>query len=121
MAVIYIAVTVGQDGLLIIDTGHKRSALKTDSVISTISNLPVKYVLNTHLHFDHVGGNNLYRNNWFSGTRSKTTILLLIKLLMNLYIQNKRHDDGCTLGARVYKPELASELLFFVPLKKVKL
>lgn len=52
-----IAVTVGQDGLLIIDTGHKRSALKTDSVISTISNLPVKYVLNTHLHFDHVGGN----------------------------------------------------------------
>ena len=52
-----IVVKVEQDGLLIIDTGHKRSALKTDSVISTISNLPVKYVLNTHLHFDHVGGN----------------------------------------------------------------
>lgn len=52
-----IVVMIGQEGLLIIDTGHKRSALKTDSVISTISNLPVKYVLNTHLHFDHVGGN----------------------------------------------------------------
>jgi glyoxylase-like metal-dependent hydrolase (beta-lactamase superfamily II) len=52
-----IVVTVGQDGLLIIDTGHKRSALKTDSAISIISNLPVKYVLNTHMHFDHVGGN----------------------------------------------------------------
>ncbi|MBE0673819.1 MAG: MBL fold metallo-hydrolase [Bacteroidales bacterium] len=50
-------VMVGQEGLLIIDTGYKGSALKTDSVISTISNLPVKYVLNTHLHFDHVGGN----------------------------------------------------------------
>jgi len=52
-----IVVMVGQDGLLIIDTGHKSFALKIDSVISTISNLPVKYVLNTHLHFDHVGGN----------------------------------------------------------------
>jgi len=52
-----IAVMSGQEGLLIIDTGHKRSALKTDSAISIISNLPVKYVLNTHLHFDHVGGN----------------------------------------------------------------
>jgi len=52
-----IVVMVGQDGLLIIDTGYESFALKIDSVISTISNLPVKYVLNTHLHFDHVGGN----------------------------------------------------------------
>jgi glyoxylase-like metal-dependent hydrolase (beta-lactamase superfamily II) len=52
-----IAVMVGHEGLLIIDTGYKEDALRTDSVISTISNLPVKYILNTHLHFDHVGGN----------------------------------------------------------------
>lgn len=52
-----IAVMAGQEGLIIIDTGHERSSLKTDSVISTISNLPVKYILNTHLHFDHLGGN----------------------------------------------------------------
>jgi cyclase len=52
-----IAVIVGPEGLLIIDTGYKEDALRTDSVISTISNLPVKYILNTHLHFDHVGGN----------------------------------------------------------------
>lgn len=52
-----ITVIVGHEGLLIIDTGYKEDALRTDSVISTISNLPIKYILNTHLHYDHVGGN----------------------------------------------------------------
>ena len=52
-----IAVMVGHEGLLIIDTGYGEDALKMDSVIKTISNLPVKYVLNTHFHFDHLGGN----------------------------------------------------------------
>ncbi|MFO7668184.1 MAG: MBL fold metallo-hydrolase [Bacteroidales bacterium] len=52
-----ILVMVGHDGLLVIDTGHMNSASKTDSAVHTISNLPVKFILNTHLHFDHVGGN----------------------------------------------------------------
>ena len=52
-----IAVMVGPEGLLIIDSGYKRTALKIDSIISTISNLPIKYVLNTHFHYDHLGGN----------------------------------------------------------------
>ncbi len=54
-----IAVIVGQEGLLVIDSGDERSALKTDSLISTISGLPIKYILNTHLHFDHLGGNKI--------------------------------------------------------------
>jgi cyclase len=52
-----IAVMVGQEGLLIIDTGYEGTSSKVDSVISSISNLQVKYILNTHQHFDHVGGN----------------------------------------------------------------
>jgi cyclase len=48
---------VGKEGLLIIDTGYEDDASKNDSLIKTISNLPIKYILNTHLHFDHVGGN----------------------------------------------------------------
>jgi glyoxylase-like metal-dependent hydrolase (beta-lactamase superfamily II) len=52
-----ILVMVGHDGLLVIDTGYKDSASKTDSAVHSISNLPVKFVLNTHLHYDHVGGN----------------------------------------------------------------
>lgn len=52
-----IGVIVGKEGLLIIDTGMSEYSAITDSVISIISGLPVKYVFNTHFHFDHVGGN----------------------------------------------------------------
>jgi len=47
----------GPDGVLVIDTGLKPE--KLDSVISTIFNQPVKYILNTNFHFDHVGDNKL--------------------------------------------------------------
>lgn len=52
-----ILVMLGNDGLLVIDTGHKSFASKMDSIVHSIINLPVKYILNTHLHYDHVGGN----------------------------------------------------------------
>jgi len=52
-----IGVMVGKEGLLIIDSGYEETASKMDSSILAISNLPLKYVLNTHMHFDHVGGN----------------------------------------------------------------
>lgn len=47
----------GPDGILVIDTGAKPG--KLDSVVSTLSNHPVKYILNTNFHFDHVGDNKL--------------------------------------------------------------
>lgn len=47
----------GPDGVLVIDTGTKPG--KLDSVIATISKHPVKYILNTNFHFDHVGDNKL--------------------------------------------------------------
>lgn len=47
----------GAEGLLVIDTGLKPG--KLDSVLSTISNHPVKYILNTNFHNDHVVANKL--------------------------------------------------------------
>jgi glyoxylase-like metal-dependent hydrolase (beta-lactamase superfamily II) len=52
-----IGVMVGKEGLLIIDSGYEETASKMDSSILALSNLPLRYVLNTHMHFDHVGGN----------------------------------------------------------------
>jgi cyclase len=52
-----ISLMVGHEDLLVIDTGYENDAFKIDSIIRTISNLPIKYILNTHIHFDHVGGN----------------------------------------------------------------
>lgn len=47
----------GKDGLLIVDTGHPRRAEYSDSIIRAVFHKPVNYVVNTHYHFDHVGGN----------------------------------------------------------------
>lgn len=53
------AVTVidGQDGILVIDTGFYPG--KLDSVISTLFKHPVKYILNTHYHTDHILDNKM--------------------------------------------------------------
>jgi glyoxylase-like metal-dependent hydrolase (beta-lactamase superfamily II) len=52
-----ITVSAGNDGVLLVDTGM---ADKTDQVLAEvkkISSLPVRYIINTHLHPDHTGGN----------------------------------------------------------------
>ena len=49
---------VGQAGILVVDTGLNESeASKLLVSIRRVSNLPVKYVVNTHYHPDHQGGN----------------------------------------------------------------
>jgi glyoxylase-like metal-dependent hydrolase (beta-lactamase superfamily II) len=54
-----IGIVTGKDGLLIIDSGNEETANKMDSSILAISDLSIKYLLNTHMHFDHVGGNKI--------------------------------------------------------------
>jgi cyclase len=56
-----IAVQVSNDGVLMVDTGSAQTA---DDVISTvkqlakpITNRPIRYIINTHFHPDHTGGN----------------------------------------------------------------
>src|SRR5215510_4760314 len=56
-----IAVQISNDGVLMVDTG---SAQMTDQVIATvkelakpITNKPLRYIINTHFHPDHTGGN----------------------------------------------------------------
>jgi cyclase len=52
---------LGEEAVLVVDTGHHPSVTK--QVISDIAKLtarPVKYVVNTHWHNDHVSGNFVY-------------------------------------------------------------
>jgi cyclase len=51
----YITIFSGKEGLLIIDTGFKGAL--PDSLILSEFKKPVKYIINSHYHFDHVGGN----------------------------------------------------------------
>lgn len=52
-----ITVQIGDMGVLVVDTGL---ASKTDQVVAAIrklSNKPLQYIVNTHFHADHTGGN----------------------------------------------------------------
>lgn len=52
-----IGVSVGDDGILIVDDQFAPLADKIKAALKGISDKPVKFVLNTHWHFDHTGGN----------------------------------------------------------------
>lgn len=52
-----IGVSVGEDGILIVDDQYAPLAPKIKAALKGISDKPVKFVLNTHFHGDHTGGN----------------------------------------------------------------
>jgi cyclase len=52
-----IAVQTGDDGVLVVDTGLAQNAAKVLAAIRTLSDKPIRWVLNTHFHADHTGGN----------------------------------------------------------------
>ena len=56
-----IAVQVGKDGVLVVDTGLAEMSDKVLAAIRTISTGPIRYIINTHYHPDHTGGNEKIR------------------------------------------------------------
>ena len=53
-----VAVQVGEDGVLVVDTGVERMADDLLSAIETLANgKTIRWIINTHLHGDHTGGN----------------------------------------------------------------
>jgi cyclase len=52
-----IGVSVGDDGILIVDDQFASLAPKIQAALKGIADKPVRYVLNTHWHYDHTGGN----------------------------------------------------------------
>jgi glyoxylase-like metal-dependent hydrolase (beta-lactamase superfamily II) len=52
-----ITVQAGTDGVLLVDTMYAPLADKVVAAIRTISNGPIRYIVDTHVHGDHTGGN----------------------------------------------------------------
>jgi cyclase len=52
-----ITVAVGTDGIIMVDGQFAPLSTKIKAAITAISPLPIKYLINTHFHGDHTGGN----------------------------------------------------------------
>jgi cyclase len=52
-----ILVLAGSDGLFLVDSMYGQMHQKILDALRTISNQPIRFLVNTHLHGDHTGGN----------------------------------------------------------------
>ncbi len=52
-----ITVAVAKDGIIMVDGQYAALHDKIKAAIATVSNQPIRYLINTHFHGDHVGGN----------------------------------------------------------------
>src|SRR5713226_9364852 len=55
-----IGVSAGDDGIVIVDDQFAPLAPKIREALKAISPKPIKFVLNTHYHGDHTGGNEVF-------------------------------------------------------------
>ena len=52
-----VILSIGNDGIILVDDQYAPVTEKMMSLIANITNKPIKFVINTHWHPDHVGGN----------------------------------------------------------------
>lgn len=57
-----ITVQVGDNGVLVVDTGLAPASDKVIAEIRKLSKKPLRYVVNTSVHADHTGGNEAFSN-----------------------------------------------------------
>jgi glyoxylase-like metal-dependent hydrolase (beta-lactamase superfamily II) len=55
-----IGVSAGKDGVLLIDDQYAQLGGKIAAAVAALSELPIRYLVNTHWHGDHVGGNQYF-------------------------------------------------------------
>lgn len=52
-----IAASVGENGVLLVDTGNAASSEKVLAAIRSLSTRPIQFIINTNVHENHTGGN----------------------------------------------------------------
>src|SRR3954467_14580110 len=57
-----IAASVGEDGIVIVDDQFAPLAGKIQAALKGITDKPVRFIINTHYHGDHTGGNEPFSN-----------------------------------------------------------
>jgi cyclase len=52
---------VGEDGIILVDDGYATLAEKIQAALRGISDKPIRFIINTHYHGDHVGANGFFQ------------------------------------------------------------
>ncbi len=87
-----IGIFTGKDGVLMIDGQFSELSLKIKEAINTISDHPIKYLVNTHWHGDHTGGNANF-------AKDGTTIIAQHRVRKRLTMDQIRPYAGTTPAA----------------------
>jgi len=56
-----IGVSIGEDGIVIVDDDYAPMAPKITAALKGITDKPLRFIINTHYHFDHAGGNAVFQ------------------------------------------------------------
>ena len=57
-----IAASIGEDGIVIVDDQFAPLAEKIQAALKGVTDKPVRFIINTHYHGDHTGGNEPFSN-----------------------------------------------------------
>src|SRR6267378_4275901 len=56
-----IGASVGDDGIVIVDDQYAPLAEKIQAALKGITEKPVRFIINTHYHLDHIGANEFFQ------------------------------------------------------------
>ena len=95
-----VTVQVGKNGVLLVDTSYPEMTGKILAAVRKLSDKPVRYIINTHVHRDHTGGNeNLAR---MFGSATEVSVVNTPGSTATQTVQIYAHDN---VLARMTKPD----------------
>ena len=106
-----IGVYIGEDYVFMIDDQFSRLSLKIKQAIKSITTKPIAYLLNTHMHGDHTGGNSNFND-------KTTTIVAHQKVRERLIEENKEvvstnKIDSVTAYKKLPEITFSDTMLFY--------
>jgi glyoxylase-like metal-dependent hydrolase (beta-lactamase superfamily II) len=88
-----IGVSIGDDGVFMIDDQFAPLTPKIIEAVKTISDKPVKFLVNTHYHGDHTGGNTNFENEGALIVAHENVRKRLKEDEKNIFISNHRKPN----------------------------